>query len=122
MMEAAFHIASRLFGLQFKELHGLPVYHPDVTVYEVTRKGKHVGLWYFDPFARAGKRSGAWMNAYRRQEKADGNVTTIVSNNSNFVKGAEGEPVLHPRISRAARGLTLIRNSTIRGRTVPTVR
>ena len=56
--------------------------------------GKHVGLWYFDPYARAGKRSGAWMNAYRNQERFDGEVTTIVSNNSNFVKGEPGEPVL----------------------------
>jgi peptidyl-dipeptidase Dcp len=53
-----------------------------------------VGLWYFDPYARPGKRSGAWMNAYRNQERFKGEVTTIVSNNSNFVKGKEGEPVL----------------------------
>jgi peptidyl-dipeptidase Dcp len=51
-------------------------------------------LWYFDPYARAGKRSGAWMNAYRGQQKLDGQITTIVSNNSNFVKGKPGEPVL----------------------------
>jgi peptidyl-dipeptidase Dcp len=71
------------------------VQHPDVTVYEVLNsKGKHVGLWYFDPYARPGKRSGAWMNAYRGQEKLDGMVTPIVSNNSNFVKGKAGEPVL----------------------------
>jgi peptidyl-dipeptidase Dcp len=53
-----------------------------------------VGLWYFDPYARPGKRSGAWMNAYRNQERFKGEVTTIVSNNSNFVKGKPGEPVL----------------------------
>jgi peptidyl-dipeptidase Dcp len=57
-------------------------------------KGKHVALFYFDPYARAHKRSGAWMNAYRNQERFAGEVTTIVSNNSNFVKGAPGEPVL----------------------------
>ena len=73
----------------------MPVYHPDVRVWEVDdRAGKHVGLWYFDPYARPGKRSGAWMNAYRNQERFDGEVTTIVSNNSNFVKGKPGEPVL----------------------------
>src|SRR5690606_20863028 len=54
----------------------------------------HRGLFYFDPFARAGKRSGAWMNAYRPQHRVDGDVSTIVSNNSNFVPGAPGEPVL----------------------------
>src|SRR5690606_78418 len=55
---------------------------------------RQVGLWYFDPFARPGKRSGAWMATYRRQERLDAEVTTIVSNNSNFVKGKPGEPVL----------------------------
>jgi peptidyl-dipeptidase Dcp len=72
------------------------VYHPDVRVWEVTDRatGRHVGLWYWDPYARPGKRSGAWMNAYRNQERFNGEVTTIVSNNSNFVKGTPGEPVL----------------------------
>jgi peptidyl-dipeptidase Dcp len=67
-----------------------------VRVWEVTDRetGRHVGLWYFDPYARTGKRSGAWMNAYRRQEKFDRPTTTIVSNNSNFVKGKPGEPLL----------------------------
>jgi peptidyl-dipeptidase Dcp len=65
-------------------------------VWEVKEKatGKHIGLWYFDAYAREGKRSGAWMSAYRNQEKMDSAVTTIVSNNSNFVKGKEGEPTL----------------------------
>ena len=74
----------------------MPVFHPDVRVWEVTDKtsGKHIGLWYFDPFAREGKRSGAWMNAYRSQERFERDVTTLVSNNSNFVKGRPGEPVL----------------------------
>ena len=55
---------------------GVPVYHPDVRVWEVKdAPGKHVGLWYFDPYARPGKRSGAWMNAYRNQERFDGEVT-----------------------------------------------
>lgn len=56
--------------------------------------GKHIGLWYFDPYARAGKRSGAWMNAFRDQERVSGDIPTIVSNNANFVKGRPGEPVL----------------------------
>jgi len=71
------------------------VYHPDVRVWEVTDPaGSLIGLWYFDPYARKGKRSGAWMNAYRNQERMDGDVKTIVSNNANFVKGRPGEPVL----------------------------
>jgi peptidyl-dipeptidase Dcp len=67
-----------------------------VRVWEVADRtsGRHVGYWYFDPYAREGKRSGAWMNAYRSQERMDGQITTIVSNNANFVKGKPGEPVL----------------------------
>jgi len=64
------------------------------STYEVTRDGKHVGLWVFDPYARTGKSSGAWMNAYRIQQNIDRPITPIVSNNSNFIKGQPGEPVL----------------------------
>ena len=96
LREGMFWVAGELFGFNFTPVSNVPVYHPDVRVWEVTDKAtkRHVGLWYFDPYARAGKRSGAWMNAYRRQQRADGEVTTIVSNNSNFVKGKPGEPVL----------------------------
>ena len=94
LREAMMWAAGRLYGFEFQPATNVPVYHRDVRVWEVTREGKHVGLWYFDPYARAGKRSGAWMNSYRRQQRMDGDVKTIVSNNSNFVKGAPGEPVL----------------------------
>ena len=87
--------STQLYGLEFKQLTGLPVFHPDVTVWEVTRDGQHVGLWYLDPYAREGKRSGAWMTDYRAQENMHGKaITPIVSNNSNFIRGAEGEVVL----------------------------
>ena len=94
--EAMFWVAGEVFNFTFAPVTNVPVFHPDVTVWEVKDKtsGKHVGLWYFDPYARDGKRSGAWMNAYRNQERIDGEITTIVSNNSNFVKGKPGEPVL----------------------------
>jgi peptidyl-dipeptidase Dcp len=97
LREGMFYMAQELFGFHFKPVAAgqVPVYHPDVRVWEVTDpQGKLVGLWYFDPYARKGKRSGAWMNAYRNQERFDGEVKTIVSNNSNFVKGKPGEPVL----------------------------
>ena len=94
LREGMFWAAGQLYGFAFKKLSGIPVYHEDITVYEVTRAGKHVGLWYFDPYARPGKRSGAWMNAYRTQERFRGDVTTIVSNNANFIKGKPGEPLL----------------------------
>jgi len=94
LREGMFWASGQLYGFEFKKLSGIPVYHEDITVYEVTRAGKHVGLWYFDPYARPGKRSGAWMNAYRTQERFKGEITTIVSNNSNFIKGKPGEPLL----------------------------
>jgi peptidyl-dipeptidase Dcp len=95
LREAMFWVAGELLGLGFKAAPGVPVYHPDVRVWEVTdEKGRHVALFYFDPYARPGKSSGAWMNAYRAQERHEGEVTTIVSNNCNFVKGKPGEPIL----------------------------
>ena len=94
MVEAIFFSANRVFGLGFKKLSRIPVYHPDMTVYEVTRGGAHVGLFYFDPFARKGKRSGAWMNEYRTQERFKTDIKPIVSNNCNYVKGKRGAPVL----------------------------
>jgi len=95
MRDALFYTAERLFGLKFKPLTGIPLLVPEEQVYEVVdAAGQHVGLWYFDPYARTGKRSGAWMNAYRSQERFEKPITTIVSNNTNFVKGAPNEPVL----------------------------
>ncbi len=96
LREGIFWVAGELFNFNFTPVTNVPVAHPDIRVWEVTDKTtkKHIGLWYFDPYARAGKRSGAWMNAYRTQERVNGEVTTIVSNNANFVKGKPGEPVL----------------------------
>jgi peptidyl-dipeptidase Dcp len=94
LREGMMWAAGQAYGFEFVPVNDVPVFHEDVRVWEVKRKGKHVGLWYFDPYARKGKRSGAWMTAYRRQSRMDGEVTTLVSNNSNFVKGAPGEPVL----------------------------
>ena len=97
LREGMFYMAKELLGFTFTPVKPgtVPVYHPDVRVWEVTdEKGGLVGLWYFDPYAREGKQSGAWMNAYRNQERFEGEVRTIVSNNSNFVKGKPGEPVL----------------------------
>ena len=96
LREGIFWVAGELFNFNFTPVTNVPVANPDIRVWEVTDKTtkRHIGLWYFDPYARAGKRSGAWMNAYRTQEKIDGVITTIVSNNANFVKGKPGEPVL----------------------------
>jgi peptidyl-dipeptidase Dcp len=96
LREGMFWVAGELFHLSFKQVYNVPVYHPDVRVFEVSNKdsGKVVGVWYFDPYARVGKRSGAWMSAYREQSRVNGDVITIVSNNCNFIKGKEGDPIL----------------------------
>lgn len=87
--------AGELYGLQFELITGVPTFHPDVSVYKVAdASGELVGLWYFDPYARDGKRSGAWMTDYRAQERMKQSIVPIVSNNCNFVKGEPGKPVL----------------------------
>ncbi len=98
LREAMFFVAGELFGFKFTPVPdgSVPVFHEDVKVWEVTDKdsGEHIGLWYLDPFARPGKRSGAWATSYRGHETFDGKKTVLSANNSNFIKGAPGEPVL----------------------------
>ena len=98
LREAMFYVAGRLFNFNFTPVEAgkVPVFHEDVKVWEVTDKtsGEHIGLWYLDPFARKGKRSGAWATTYRSYTTFDGKKTVLSSNNSNFVKGAEGEATL----------------------------
>lgn len=98
LTDAMFFVAGELFNFNFTAVPdgSVPVFHEDVKVWEVTDKtsGEHVGLWYLDPFARKGKRSGAWANSYRSHETFNGRKTVLSSNNSNFIKGAPGEPVL----------------------------
>ncbi len=95
MIEAAFYVAHRLFGLSFEERHDVPTYHPDVRVWGVRgRDGRHVGLFMGDYFAHSTKRSGAWMSSFRTQEKLDGDVRPIIVNVMNFTRGGDGEPAL----------------------------
>jgi peptidyl-dipeptidase Dcp len=95
MIEAAFDCATRLFGVTFAERKDIPLWHPDVRVWEVKdRDGKHKALFYGDYFARPSKRSGAWMTSLRDQQKLDGDVAPLVINVCNFSKGADGEPSL----------------------------
>lgn len=96
LRDGMFWVAGELFGFTFEPIAGLPVYHPDVSVWQVKDRtdGRHVGLWYFDPYARPGKQSGAWMSCYRDQERFRSVVTPIVSNNSNFVKPPAGKQTL----------------------------
>ena len=95
LREGMFWAAGRLYGFQFEPIADVPVFNADVKAWKVLNaEGGFVGLWYFDPYARAGKNSGAWMTEYRGQEKLTGDIKPIVSNNSNFLKGKPGEPVL----------------------------
>ena len=98
LRDAMFYVAGRLFNYDFNPVPkgSVPVFHQDVNVWEVTDKdtGDHIGLWYLDPYARQGKRSGAWATTYRSHTTFDGKKTVLASNNSNFVKPAEGEALL----------------------------
>jgi peptidyl-dipeptidase Dcp len=95
VIAAAFDVATKLFGVKIAERKDLPVYHPDVRTWEATdAKGRHIGIFYGDYFARSSKRSGAWMTGWRSQERMDKEVTPIIVNVMNFAMGAPGEPTL----------------------------
>ncbi|WP_178988346.1 M3 family metallopeptidase [Winogradskyella schleiferi] len=98
LTEAMFYVAGELFNYKFSPVEegSVPVFHDDVKVWEVTDKdsGKNIGLWYLDPYARQGKRSGAWATTYRSSDSFEGEKNILASNNSNFVKPAPGEAVL----------------------------
>jgi len=83
---AAFDTAKRLFNLDFVARPDIAAYHPDVTIFEVQEAGRHIGLFVSDPFARADKRSGAWMSSFRDQEKLSGEISPIIVNVNNFAK------------------------------------
>lgn len=98
MKRGMFYMAERLYGMVFTALPAgtVPVFHPDVEVFEVTDRdtGRHIGLFYSDDFARSGKRSGAWMTTYRSHSTIDGERNVLASNNNNFIKAPAGEPLL----------------------------
>ena len=98
LKKAIFYVAGELFNFDFTPVDTsyVPVFHPDVTVYEVNDKtsGEVIGLWYLDPYTRPGKRSGAWATTYRSKDELMGSKPVLASNNSNFVKPAKGEPTL----------------------------
>jgi len=95
MIEAVFYTAQRLFGLTFHPRTDVPVWHPDVRVWEVRdRDGEKIGLFFGDYFARPSKRSGAWMTSLRDQRKLSGNVRPLIVNVCNFSKAPGGEPTL----------------------------
>ena len=95
MIEAAFFVAGKLFGLVFEERRDVPVWHPDVRVFEARDEaGKHVALFYGDYFSRASKRGGAWMSGFRPQRNFGGEQRPLICNTLNIAKPAAGAPAL----------------------------
>jgi len=98
LREGMFYVAGELFGFEFRALPEgeVSVWHPTVRVWEVTDResGENIGLWYLDPYARQGKRSGAWANSFRSHTTFDGEENVLATNNSNFIEPAPGQPVL----------------------------
>ena len=95
-IDAVFGLATRLYGISFTELDNVPVYHPDVKVYEVNdADGRHLALFYADFFPRASKRGGAWMTEFRGQSIRDGvEYRPFISTVMNFTKPTADAPAL----------------------------
>jgi peptidyl-dipeptidase Dcp len=92
---AAFDVANKLFGLNFEEVQNLELYHPDARAFDVKdRDGRHIALFITDDFARASKRSGAWMSAFRGQQKLEGDIRPIIVNALNVARPGDGQPAL----------------------------
>jgi peptidyl-dipeptidase Dcp len=94
LKNGVFYAANQLYGLTFKERHDIPVYNPDVRVFEVFDKdGKSLALWYCDYFKRDNKQGGAWMDNFVQQSKLLG-TKPVIYNVANFTKPAAGQPAL----------------------------
>jgi peptidyl-dipeptidase Dcp len=96
VVEGVFKVAGKLYGLKFKELNNVQVYHPEVKVYEVTDElNRHTAVFYADFFPRPGKRNGAWMTSFRGQKKENGeDIRPHVSIVCNFTKPTATKPSL----------------------------
>ncbi len=96
VLNGVFEVAGRLYGLRFQRRDDIPVYHKDVTAYEVLdADGSHIGILYVDYFPRASKRGGAWMSEFRQQHVMDGNdIRPVVYNVGNFSKPTADKPSL----------------------------
>jgi peptidyl-dipeptidase Dcp len=95
-LNGVFDVSNKLYGLKFTERFDIPKYQDDVRVFEVQESdGNHVGILYMDFFPRSSKRSGAWMNSFRKQEIVDGeNITPVISTVFNFSKPSGDKPAL----------------------------
>ncbi|MEM9009910.1 MAG: M3 family metallopeptidase [Pseudomonadota bacterium] len=93
IIEAAFHVAGRLFGLSFQPVEAA-LHHPDARAWEVRKGERHMGVFVGDYFNRGTKRSGAWCSRFRPQSALDGEVRPLVVNVCNFAKPPAGQPAL----------------------------
>ncbi len=103
LMDGVFYAATRFFGIQFKERFDLPVYEPSVRVFDVSNAdGSPLALFLFDPYARANKNGGAWMNAYVSQNGLTG-AKPVIANHLNLAKPAAGQATLmtHAEVNTA---------------------
>ena len=94
MLAAMFDCAERLFGVRFVEQTGVPLYHPDVRLWEVRRGDERMGVFIGDNYARPNKQGGAWMSIYRRQTRNGGRAEPVVVNNNNFSRVDDGPTLL----------------------------
>ncbi len=92
--DGIFWVAGRMYGFEFHPVHDIPTFHADMQTYKVMRHGELVGVWYFDPYAREGKNSGAWESEYQGQARVPEARKVVCSNNCNFIKPQPGQPVL----------------------------
>jgi len=94
--QGAFDVATKLWGITFKKLENIPIYHEDVEAFEVLEKdGTHIGVLYTDYFPRASKRGGAWMDSFRKQSNIQGNaISPVIYNVGNFAKPSGDKPSL----------------------------
>ena len=96
VLSGLFAIVEKLYGIQIKELSGFDSWHPDVRLFEINEHGQHVGRFFFDLYARANKRGGAWMDGARDQRRAaNGELISPVANLvCNFTPAVNGQPAL----------------------------
>ncbi|MGB5988728.1 MAG: M3 family metallopeptidase [Marinifilaceae bacterium] len=93
--DGAFYLANKLYGINFKQVTNLPLYHKDATTFEVTEaNGDFIGVLYMDFFPRKSKRGGAWMTSFRKQSALDKPVTPVISVVCNFSKPSGDKPAL----------------------------
>ena len=96
VLTGLFAIVEKLYGIQINELSGFDTWHPDVRLFEISENGAHVGRFFFDLYARANKRGGAWMDGARdKRRTADGTLISPVANLvCNFTPAVGGKPAL----------------------------